>query len=489
MPAAPHPAIDYGRKWYVMVATGLGIFLGTIDGSIVNVALPTISKDLGTTFATVQWVVLAYLLTLATLTLGIGRLGDMLGKKPIYTTGFAVFTAGSVLCGLAPGIAALIAARVVQAVGAAMIFSLGMAIITQAFPPSERGKALGISGALVSIGIVIGPSVGGFIVDQWTWRWIFMVNLPIGLIGTAAAQRFVPDVPPPGGQRFDFTGAGVFFVALFATMLGLSFAQSRTFGSPLVMGLLGLGVAGTLLFIAIERRVEQPMLDLSLFANRLLTINLLTGWMTFFAISGVFILVPFYLENVLGASPRQVGLLIAPAPLLLGLAAPISGSISDRIGPRRVLVFGLAILVVAYSMMQLLYDDSPLWLIVLVMAPAGLGMGIFQSPNNSAVMGSAPSERLGVTSAMLGITRNTGQLTGIAVLGSIWALRVAHHHGATIDAQIAPVSSQAAALRDVGIVNAVFIAIALALSLWGLSEERRAARDQKVARRSEINSK
>ncbi len=481
--------IDYSRKWHVMVATGLGIFLGTIDGSIVNVALPTISKDLGASFATVQWVVIAYLLTLATLTLGVGRLGDMLGKKPIYTTGFGVFTAGSVLCGLSPDITALIGARVVQAIGAAMIFALGMAIITQAFPPSERGRALGISGALVSIGIVIGPSVGGLIVDQWSWRWIFFVNLPIGVFGTFAAQRFVPAVPPPGSQRFDFVGAGVFFVALLSFMLGLSLAQGSGFGSPPVVSLLAAGVVGIFAFVAIERRVEQPMLDLGLFKDRLLTINLITGWMTFFAISGLFILVPFYLENVLGASPRQVGLLIAPAPLLLGLSAPMSGAVSDRIGPRRVLVVGLAVLVAAYGAMQLLNESSPLWMIMLIMAPAGLGMGIFQSPNNSAVMGSAPAERLGVTSAMLGITRNTGQLTGIAVLGAIWALRVAFHHGGPVDAQTAPGISQAAALRDVGLVNTAMIVIALGLSLWGLAEEKRADRLQKAANRSAINPK
>ncbi len=468
-----------------MIATGLGIFLGTIDASIVNVALPTMAKELDTTFAAVQWVVLAYLLTLATLTLGVGRLGDMLGKKPIYTTGFAIFTLGSVLCGMAPGIEWLVGFRVVQAIGAAMIFALGMAIITQAFPPSERGKALGISGALVSIGIVIGPSLGGLIVDLWSWRWIFIVNLPIGILGTAAAHRFVPDVPPPGGQRFDFAGAAVFFVALMTFMLGLSLAQSRGFGSVSVLALLGVGIAAITLFVAVERRVSQPMLDMALFQNRLLTINLLTGWMTFFAISGLFILVPFYLENVLGASPRMVGLLIAPTPLLLGLSAPISGSISDRIGPRRVLVFGLAILVGAYLAMQLLQADSPLWMIMLVMAPAGLGMGIFQSPNNSAVMGSATAERLGVTSAMLTITRNTGQLTGIAVLGAVWALRVSHHFGATIDAQTAPAASQAAALRDVGLVNMVMVAMALALSLWGLAEERRGG--QKRPRRSVRN--
>jgi EmrB/QacA subfamily drug resistance transporter len=481
--ASPTP-VDYSRKWHVMIATGSGIFLGTIDSSIVNVALPTMAKDLDTTFAAVQWVVVAYLLTLATLVLSVGRLGDMLGKKRIYTIGFAVFTVGSVLCGLAPTIVWLVVARVVQAVGAAMIFALGMAIITQAFPPSERGRALGISGALVSIGIVIGPSLGGFIVDQWSWRWIFMVNLPIGIFGTAAARRYVPDVPPLGGQSFDFKGAGVFFVSLFTFMLGLSLAQSRGFGSALVLGLLITGILAIVIFVMVERRVEQPMLDLELFRNRLLTINLLTGWMAFFAISGLFILVPFYLENVLGATPREVGLLIAPAPLLLGLSAPVSGTISDRIGPRRVLVVGLAVLVVAYLAMQLLRADSPAWLIMVVMAPAGLGMGIFQSPNNSAVMGTASAARLGVTSAMLTTTRNTGQLTGIAVLGALWALRVSYHTGTTIDAQVAPAVAQAAALRDVGIVNTLLVAVALGLSLWGLAEERRGHGRQSSASRS-----
>jgi len=269
----------------------------------------------------------------------------------------------------------------------------------------------------------------------------------------------------------------VFFTGLLSFMLGLSLAQGNGFGSAIVLTLLAVGVAAILLFVAIERRVHQPMLDLTLFRNRLLTINLVTGWMTFFAISGMFILVPFYLENALGATPRQVGLLIAPAPLMLGLAAPLSGSISDRVGPRRILVFGLAVLVAAYLAIQLLGESSPMWMIVVVMAPAGLGMGIFQSPNNSAVMGSASAERLGVTSAMLGITRNTGQLTGISVLGAVWALRVSSHYGTTVDAQSAPGFAQAAALRDAGWLNVGLIAIALALSLWGLAEEKRVRSD------------
>jgi MFS family permease len=204
--------------------------------------------------------------------------------------------------------------------------------------------------------------------------------------------------------------------------------------------------------------------------------------MTFFAIAGLFLLVPFYLENALGTPPRHVGLLIAPAPLLVGLSAPISGSISDRVGPRRVLVVGLAVLVAAYSLTQLLDESSPPWLIMLVMAPAGLGMGIFQSPNNSAVMGTASAERLGVTSAMLGLTRNTGQLTGISVLGALWALRVSYHYGSIVDAEDAPAFAQAAALRDVGLVTAGVMVVALLMSIWGLAEERRQTAEPGEAR-------
>jgi MFS family permease len=192
--------VDYSRKWLVMAAIAMGIFLGTIDGSIVNAALPTLETEFGTSFAAVQWIVLGYLLVLATLTMGVGRVGDMRGKRPIYTAGFAVFTVASTLCGLAPGIGWLIAFRVVQGIGSAMIFALGFAILTEAFPASERGRALGLAGTLVSIGVAIGPALGGLIIDTLSWRWIFLVNLPVGILGTWTAWRFVPDVEPPGAS-------------------------------------------------------------------------------------------------------------------------------------------------------------------------------------------------------------------------------------------------------------------------------------------------
>lgn len=471
--ATPPPGIDYRRKWLVMVAVGLGVFLGTIDGSIVNVALPTLTEEFHTTFAAVQWVVLSYLLTLVTLTLGIGRLGDMFGKRRIYSTGFAVFTFGSALAGLSPSVHWLIFFRVVQALGSSMIFALGLAIITEAFPPYERGRALGISGALVSIGIVVGPTLGGLIISDLSWRWIFYVNLPIGIAGTIAAARLIQDVPPPGRQRFDFVGAGALCASLLTLMLSLSLAQNDGFGNARVVVLAVVGAITLAVFVAIERRVEQPMLDLTLFRSRLLSINLVTGWLTFVGMSGILLLLPFYLEGVLGYQPRAVGLLMAPAPIALGLAAPFSGAISDRIGPRPVTVAGLATLLVGYLIAsRFLATDTTVIVLIVLMAPIGLGMGIFQSPNNSAVMGSVPRHRLGVTSAMLTITRNTGQLVGVSVLGSVWALRLARHAG-TAAGRDAPAADQVAALQETVLVVAVLIAVALALSVWGLVTERR----------------
>ena len=458
--------VDYSRKWWVMLAVAMGIFLGTIDGSIVNVALPTLVEDLETTFPMVQWVVLAYLLTLATLVLGVGRLGDIVGKKPIYASGFAVFTLGSVLAGLSPSIEWLIGFRIFQAVGAAMVFALGFAIITEAFPPSERGRALGLNGAIVSVGIVLGPTLGGLLIDSLSWRWIFYVNLPVGIVGTLTAIRFVPNVPPHGGERFDFIGAGVFFVMLLAFMLGLTFGQTHGFGHGLALGLLALAAAALPAFVAIERRAEHPMLDLSLFRDRLVSVNLFAGWASFAAIGGVFVLLPFYLENVLGHSPAETGLLLASAPLALGLAAPAAGSISDRIGPWPVILVGLSVLLGSYLLMMTLDVRTTALGYLLVMAPVGLGMGIFQSPNNSAIMGAVPQRRLGVTSGLLTITRITGQLSGISVLGAVWAARVAAHAGVRGEPSAAPARAQVAGLRETMVVSALLVGISLALAAW-----------------------
>ncbi|MCG3211531.1 MAG: Riboflavin transporter RibZ [Anaerolineae bacterium] len=469
------PEIDYSRKWYVMSAVAMGIFLATIDGSIVNVALPTLIRELNTNFATVEWVVLGYLLTLATLLLGIGRLGDMIGKKPIYVTGFVVFTAGSVLCGLAPTVEWLIAFRVIQALGGAMVFALGVAIVTEAFPPSERGKALGISGTVVSVGIVLGPTLGGVIIDAISWHWIFLVNLPVGIVGTLLAARFVPNTKPTSRQKFDFPGAIALFISLLALLLALTWGQEAGFTSPEILGLFGLWALFLAIFVIIEWRSTHPMIELSLFEDSLFSMSLVTGFMTFVAIAGTIILLPFYLENVLGYNTREVGLLLAVVPVMLGIVSPVSGVLSDKFGTRSITVIGLVVLLLGYLAITTLSAETTTWGYILRLAPVGIGMGVFQSPNNSAIMGSVARQRLGVASGMLSLTRTLGQTTGIAVLSAFWASRVMAHTGQILPegATTAPISAQVAGLQQTYEVVAVMITLALALSVWGLVQERR----------------
>ncbi len=467
--------IDYGRKWTVMVAVGSGILLTTIDGSIVNVSLPTLVRQLNTDFATVQWVVLAYLLALATLLLSMGRLGDMIGKKPIYTAGFIIFTAGSILCGLAPTIYWLIGFRVLQAIGGAMALALGLAIVTEAFPPSERGKAIGISGGIISVGIVLGPTLGGLIIEILSWHWIFFVNVPIGIIGTFLVLRSVPAFKPAGRQRFDYLGAIALFLSLLSLLLALTIGQSLGFGDKRMLLLFGSWIFFMVIFIVIEWRSDHPMIELNLFQNSLFSVNLITGLFTFIAIAGTVILMPFYLENVLGYTTGQVGLLVAAVPVVLAVTAPLSGTLSDRFGTRPITAIGLLILLTGYYTMSTLNESITSIGYILRLLPVGIGMGVFQSPNNSAVMGTVPRERLGIASGLLSVTRTLGQTTGIALLGALWSSRVIHHVGTSVTggATSADAAFQIAGLHDTFLIVVVLIAFAFMLSLWGLLKERR----------------
>jgi EmrB/QacA subfamily drug resistance transporter len=475
--------MDYSRKWYVMAAVGMSILLSTIDGTIVNIALPTLVRDLDTDFPTVQWVVLSYLLIQATLMLSVGRLGDMLGKKPLFTSGFIVFTIGSVLCGLAPSVYWLIGFRMVQAVGAAMLLALGMAIITESFPPSERGKALGISGTIISVGIVIGPALGGLIVDALSWRWIFFVNLPVGIIGTLMAIAYIPALKPSGRQRFDYLGAITLFLSLLAFLLALTWGQQLGFTDSRIVLLLAGSLLFLVAFILIEWRSSEPMIDLKMFRNNLFSVGLITGFLTFFAIAGVIILMPFFLENVLGYSTREVGLLLAAVPIVMSVIAPLSGSLSDRFGTRLITVIGLVILLGGYYALGSLNAETTAAGYLLRLLPIGIGMGVFQSPNNSAIMGAVIRERLGIASGLLSVTRVLGQTTGIAVLGALWASRVMAQTGTILSggATIAPPDAQVAGLQDTFAVVLLLMVVAIVLSTWGLVQERRLRRQTRPA--------
>ncbi|MCB9420321.1 MAG: MFS transporter [Ardenticatenaceae bacterium] len=465
---------DYSRKWLVMTAVAAGTLLTTIDGNIVNVALPTLVRELQTNFAAVQWVVLSYLLALATLMLSLGRLGDMIGKKPIYVAGFIIFTTGSVLCALAPDIYWLIVFRIVQAIGGAMLLSLSMAIVTQAFPPQERGRALGLNGTFVSVGIVAGPTLGGLLLSITTWHWIFLVNLPVGIVGTILAIRYIPVPQSRENQQFDYFGAGTLFVGLLSLLLALTIGQQRGFGDTAVLILFAIFVLFLALFIIIENRTPQPMIDLRMFANKLFSINLITGFATFVAISGTTLLMPFYLENILGFSTSHIGLLMAVVPLFLGVVAPLSGSLSDRFGTRPITVAGLFMLILGYWAMSTLNQQTTGLGFVLRMLPVGVGMGMFQSPNNSAVMGSVTRQRLGIASGLLAISRTLGQTAGVALMGALWAGRTMIYEGTVLagGATAATAVAQISGLHDTFRFMVLLMLAALVLAVWALVKEK-----------------
>jgi EmrB/QacA subfamily drug resistance transporter len=459
---------DNKNKWFILFSVGMGVFLATIDASIVNIALPTFVNAFNTKFAVVQWVALSYMLTIATLILSMGRLGDLKGKKKIYLSGMITFTLSSVLCGLSQTVYWLIFFRIVQGIGAAMMASLGVALVTEAFPGEERGKALGTIGGIVSIGIITGPVLGGILIDAISWHWIFFVNIPIGVLGSFMVLRFVPTSTGIKKQSFDFIGAGTMFTSVLSFLLALTLGQHLGFRNPLIILLFTIWIATFIFFLYLELHIEHPMIDLHIFRNTLFSLNLFTGFMSFVATAGVVLLMPFYLENILGYNPHQVGFLVATVPISAGIVSPLSGTLSDRFGTRPISTIGLAFLVFGFYSLTTLHETTTVPGYVLRFIPVGLGLGIFQSPNNSAIMGAAPKKYLGIVSGLLSISRTLGQTSGIAAIGAFWAARVSFYAGTEFEAGPTRTNmiAQMHGLHDALSSIVILVGFALFLNIW-----------------------
>lgn len=459
------PSVDYRKKWWVLAAVGLALFLGSLDGSIVNVAVATLMQSLHADFPTVQWVILSYLLTLTLLLVGVGRLADMLGKKSIFVTGIVVFLAGSALCGLAPNVYWLIGFRVVQALGAAMIIALGTAILTEAWPAHQRGQVLGLAAGFISMGIVLGPVAGGLILSSLSWRWIFYVNIPVGVISWALAVVYLAPLPPQNrNERFDWIGASLMGVSLLAFTLAMTVGQNLGFTNPLILALIGVSIVMAGIFVWAERRTQFPVIDLALFRSLPFSLNLFTATLAFIAISGIVLLLPIYLNLVLGLEMTRIGLLMAAVPLIMVLVQPLSGTLSDRFGTQRVSLLGLCFILSGYLAMATIQTDTSQAGFVLRMFLVAFGMATFNSPNNSAIMGAVPRARLGVASGILSMMRTLGQVTGVAALGAFFASRVSRYSGGS-ELSSAPPQSIVAALHDQFLLVAVLILAGIVLSL------------------------
>ncbi len=407
--------------WYVLATVFVGTFMGPLDSSIVNIAIPSLTKYFSVGITTVEWVVMAYLLTTSSLLLSAGRLGDIVGHKRIYIVGFLTFTVASALCGFSGTVQQLVFFRVIQALGATCMFSTSPAILTDAFPPTERGKALGLISISVAIGLTVGPTLGGFIVHNFGWRWIFFVNIPIGIIVSIMAAFILKETKLPTVKRFDFPGATTAFLALFSVLLALSMGDKWGWQSSSTIGLLLSAAVFAAAFLYFENKVEEPMLDLSLFRSRLFTSANISALINYVALFVATFLVPFYLRDVFGESIQTTGLVLTAIPLFTGLAAPISGTLSDKIGSRMLSSAGLGINAIALFGLSRTSAGSGLIPIALLLGLFGLGAGLFQSPNSSAIMGAVPRHRLGIAAGMQATMRNVGMVLGVAMAGAIVA--------------------------------------------------------------------
>jgi EmrB/QacA subfamily drug resistance transporter len=463
----PTPKVIVQRKWLILTSVSLGSLMSTLDGSIVNIALPAIQSDFGSDLTTVEWVVVAYLLVVGSLLLPMGRLGEVQTFKRVYLIGFAIFTGASVLCGLAPHLGVLIAFRAVQGIGAAMLMAMGPAIVARTFGPGERGRALGFNAVAVAVGLSLGPVLGGVLTQVGTWRAIFLINLPIGLIAITWAARILPAEQRGRERSFDLLGASLSGLSLFALLLALSEGDTWGWSSPLILGLVATFVVLGGAFIAVERRAIQPLIDLALFRIRPFAAGLASVVIVFSGLFTATFLLPFLLEQVSGMPPSEAGLLLTPVPISMAIVAPLSGSASDRWGPSLPAGIGVTLMAVALASLAFLpigfTTPELLWRLVLL----GVGQGLFMSPNSSAVLGSVPGRRVGTASGMLAQMRVTGQMLGIAISAAIVATRLPFH----LETMPGPPGADAqrlalaAAIHDAFLVAAVICSAAIATSL------------------------
>jgi len=415
-------------KWIALSVTTIGALMAAIDSTIVILALPDMMVKLHADLVEMVWVIMAYILISTVFLLTFGRVADMLGRVRMYNLGFVVFTVGSALCGLSQNATQLILFRLVQGSGAALMMVNSPAILTEVFPPDERGRALGINGITWALGGIAGPLLGGLILSTASWRWIFYINVPIGIIGTLWGYRALHEMSKPGqGERFDTLGALTFSLGLVALLLALTLGIDLSWTSLPILSLFALFVVMFIVFFAWERHAVNPVLDLSLFQHRVYNFSVLAAMLQSLAMFAVDFLIVFYLQGVRGYSPLTAALLLIPLPLVSAVVGPLSGLLADHIGAR--IPATLGVLVQAAALVWFITWLSPTtsyWQIAVGLALMGLGGGLFWSPNTSAAMNSAPLPRLGIASATLATLRQTGMVTSFAVALAVAAGSLPH---------------------------------------------------------------
>ncbi|MGI9863074.1 MFS transporter [Moorella naiadis] len=402
-------------KWYALSCTTLGALLSVLNSNTLLIALPAIARSLHASMETIIWTLMIYMLAVTVLVPAIGRVADIIGRKKLYVSGFALFTLASLLCGLVQTGGQLVAARFIQAVGGSLMLANSTAIVTDVFPRQQLGRALGINSMVIGAGAVIGPILGG-ILTAWHWRWVFFFNVPLGIIGTIwAAIQLREIIELPKGQRFDWLGTTIFTIGFTLILLALTFGDMVGWHTTWIVASLVLGSLLMVLFIYIENRVDQPMLDLSLFRRRLLaaayTSNLLNG----IARGAVTFLLIFFFQGIWGIDPLWAGILLTPFALAMMIVAPVSGILSDRYGSRELSSLGLAVSAIGLYGLTRLQVNTSMAVVITWMVVMGLGSGFFFSPNTNAIMGAVSAERRGIAAGTRTMMNNAGMVISIAL--------------------------------------------------------------------------
>jgi EmrB/QacA subfamily drug resistance transporter len=413
------------RKWWTLGAVAFGLFMIMLDNTIVNVALPSIQRDLEIGISELEWVFNGYALTFGVLMLTGGKLADLMGRRRIFIVGLVVFTVASLFCGLATSAGWLIGARVLQGVGSALMNPATLSIITATFPPRQRGMAIGIWAGVAAMALAIGPLVGGLITQHIGWNWIFFINVPVGILAIIVTRLVVDESRDTSAeQRLDLPGLLASGVGLFALTYALIEANSYGWTDPVIVGLFGLAAVSLTVFVVLEMRQRVPMLDLSLFRNGTFaganSVMLLVG----LAMFGVFFYNSLFIQNVMGFSAVQTGATFLPMTMLIILIAPAAGKFSDRVGSRWLMGGGMMLLSLSLFTFSRLDAASDFWDLLPGLLVGGVGMGLVMTPTTAAAMGSVPVDKAGVGSAVLNSMRQVGGSLGIAVMGAIVASQV-----------------------------------------------------------------
>lgn len=403
------------NKWPILLIVVMSTFMATLDSSIVNVALPQMARAMDVDTSQIQLVVTSYLIVIVGIILIFGKLGDMLGKTKIYTAGIALFTLGSLLCGITSSFPVLIGARIVQAVGAAATMANNQGIITQVFPATERGRALGFVGTAVALGSLVGPGLGGLIVGASSWEYIFLINVPVGVVVLFLAIKLLPRSNKKTTSKLDMLGAELFMLSIVLLFVALGQAQSLGFANPLILTGFGISIGSFIAFIRVEQKRKNPLLPLDIFKNKLFSLSIFCAFISFVGLFCNNIIQPFYLQDVMSYSPEQAGLMMMIFPLILTVVSPLSGHLSDKIGSELLTFIGLVLICLGLFLMSTLTEQSTLVTMVIFIVVLSVGMGLFQSPNNSLIMSTVSRHQLGIAGSVNALVRNMGMVSGIAL--------------------------------------------------------------------------